>query len=222
MDFICVISFYYNCFKAICEERNNTNASLSNIIPDNVRTFFKDRSSYINQQLDQENYDQLYQNGDKSLFETFVNELPNKYDDTLQSLVDDYYNGGVAQTGKPIDMILRARIVSTLDGCTKEEAQSILDNKKQNTQPYDTLVLEEPIDFSAFTALKNEQTTENEPSIRNDHQKHQKHLDNKEHQEQEFPQPIDYFEGIDYPENDFPYEFDPTQFEPPTLDQMTL
>ena len=82
---------YYNCFKAISEERVNSNASLSNIIPDNVRTFFKERSNFINEQLDKKAYDNLYTNGDLNAFETFVNEIPSKYDETLQELVDTYY-----------------------------------------------------------------------------------------------------------------------------------
>lgn len=152
---------YYNCFKAISEERINSNASLSNIIPDNVRTFFKERSDFINDQLDKKAYDNLYTNGDINAFETFVNEIPSKYDDTLQELVDTYYTGGTKETGKPIEMVLRARVISTLDGCSKEDAQAILDNKKQNLQTYDTLVLEQPIDFSAFNKLTEEaETTE--------------------------------------------------------------
>lgn len=147
---------YYNCFKAISEERINSNVSLSNIIPDNVRTFFKERSDFINEQLDKKAYDNLYTNGDLNAFETFVNEIPSKYDETLQELVDTYYTGGTKETGKPIEMVLRARVISTLDGCSKEDAQAILDNKKQNLQTYDTLVLEQPIDFSAFNKLTEE------------------------------------------------------------------
>lgn len=166
---------YYNCFKAISEERVNSNASLSNIIPDNVRTFFKDRSDFINEQLDKKAYDKLYTNGDLNAFETFVNEIPSKYDETLQELVDTYYTGGTKETGKPIEMVLRARVISTLDGCSKEDAQTILDNKKQNLQTYDTLVLEQPIDFSAFTKLAEEaETTDTQaPSLRETIQQHQ-------------------------------------------------
>lgn len=166
---------YYNCFKAISEERINSNASLSNIIPDNVRTFFKERSDFINEQLDKKAYDKLYTNGDIGAFETFVNEIPNKYDETLQELVDTYYTGGTKETGKPIEMVLRARVISTLDGCSKEDAQTILDNKKQNLQTYDTLVLEQPIDFSAFTKLAEEaETTDTQaPSLRETIQQHQ-------------------------------------------------
>lgn len=166
---------YYNCFKAISEERVNSNASLSNIIPDNVRTFFKDRSDFINEQLDKKAYDKLYTNGDLNAFETFVNEIPSKYDKTLQELVDTYYTGGTKETGKPIEMVLRARVISTLDGCSKEDAQTILDNKKQNLQTYDTLVLEQPIDFSAFTKLAEEaETTDTQaPSLRETIQQHQ-------------------------------------------------
>lgn len=166
---------YYNCFKAISEERVNSNASLSNIIPDNVRTFFKDRSDFINEQLDKKTYDKLYTNGDLNAFETFVNEIPSKYDETLQKLVDTYYTGGTKETGKPIEMVLRARVISTLDGCSKEDAQAILDNKKQNLQTYDTLVLEQPIDFSAFTKLAEEaETTDTQaPSLRETIQQHQ-------------------------------------------------
>lgn len=166
---------YYNCFKAISEERVNSNASLSNIIPDNVRTFFKDRSDFINEQLDKKAYDKLYTNGDLNAFETFVNEIPSKYDETLQELVDTYYTGGTKETGKPIEMVLRARVISTLDGCSKEDAQTILDNKKQNLQTYDTLVLEQPIDFSAFNKLTEEaETTDTQaPSLRETIQQHQ-------------------------------------------------
>lgn len=166
---------YYNCFKAISEERVNSNASLSNIIPDNVRTFFKERSDFINEQLDKKAYDSLYTNGDLNAFETFVNEIPSKYDETLQELVDTYYTGGTKETGKPIEMVLRARVISTLDGCSKEDAQAILDNKKQNLQTYDTLVLEQPIDFSAFNKLTEEaETTETQaPSLRETIQQHQ-------------------------------------------------
>ena len=166
---------YYNCFKAISEERVNSNASLSNIIPDNVRTFFKERSDFINEQLDKKTYDKLYTNGDLNAFKTFVNEIPSKYDDTLQELVDTYYTGGTKETGKPIEMVLRARVISTLDGCSKEDAQTILDNKKQNLQTYDTLVLEQPIDFSAFTKLAEEAETTNTqaPSLRETIQQHQ-------------------------------------------------
>lgn len=166
---------YYNCFKAISEERINSNASLSNIIPDNVRTFFKERSDFINEQLDKKAYDKLYTNGDIGAFETFVNEIPSKYDETLQELVDTYYTGGTKETGKPIEMVLRARVISTLDGCSKEDAQTILDNKKQNLQTYDTLVLEQPIDFSAFTKLAEEaETTDTQaPSLRETIQQHQ-------------------------------------------------
>lgn len=166
---------YYNCFKAISEERVNSNASLSNIIPDNVRTFFKERSDFINEQLDKKAYDKLYTNGDLNAFETFVNELPSKYDETLQELVDTYYTGGTKETGKPIEMVLRARVINTLDGCSKEDAQTILDNKKQNLQTYDTLVLEQPIDFSAFTKLAEEaETTDTQaPSLRETIQQHQ-------------------------------------------------
>lgn len=166
---------YYNCFKAISEERVNSNASLSNIIPDNVRTFFKERSDFINEQLDKKAYDNLYTNGDLNAFETFVNEIPSKYDETLQELVDTYYTGGTKETGKPIEMVLRARVISTLDGCSKEDAQTILDNKKQNLQTYDTLVLEQPIDFSAFTKLAEEtETTDTQaPSLRETIQQHQ-------------------------------------------------
>lgn len=166
---------YYNCFKAISEERVNSNASLSNIIPDNVRTFFKERSDFINEQLDKKAYDNLYTNGDLTAFETFVNEIPSKYDETLQELVDTYYTGGTKETGKPIEMVLRARVISTLDGCSKEDAQAILDNKKQNLQTYDTLVLEQPIDFSAFNKLTEEaETTETQaPSLRETIQQHQ-------------------------------------------------
>lgn len=166
---------YYNCFKAISEERVNSNASLSNIIPDNVRTFFKDRSDFINEQLDKKAYDKLYTNGDFNAFETFVNEIPSKYDETLQELVDTYYTGGTKETGKPIEMILRARVINTLDGCSKEDAQTILDNKKQNLQTYDTLVLEQPIDFSAFNKLTEEtETTDTQaPSLRETIQQHQ-------------------------------------------------
>ena len=166
---------YYNCFKAISEERVNSNASLSNIIPDNVRTFFKERSDFINEQLDKKAYDNLYTNGDLNAFETFVNEIPSKYDETLQELVDTYYTGGTKETGKPIEMVLRARVISTLDGCSKEDAQAILDNKKQNLQTYDTLVLEQPIDFSAFNKLTEEaETTETQaPSLRETIQQHQ-------------------------------------------------
>ena len=166
---------YYNCFKAISEERVNSNASLSNIIPDNVRTFFKERSDFINEQLDKKAYDNLYTNGDLNAFETFVNEIPSKYDETLQELVDTYYTGGTKETGKPLEMVLRARVISTLDGCSKEDAQTILDNKKQNLQTYDTLVLEQPIDFSAFTKLAEEaETTDTQaPSLRETIQQHQ-------------------------------------------------
>ena len=166
---------YYNCFKAISEERVNSNASLSNIIPDNVRTFFKERSDFINEQLDKKAYDKLYTNGDLNAFETFVNEIPSKYDETLQELVDTYYTGGTKETGKPIEMVLRARVISTLDGCSKEDAQAILDNKKQNLQTYDTLVLEQPIDFSAFNKLTEEtETTDTQaPSLRETIQQHQ-------------------------------------------------
>lgn len=166
---------YYNCFKAISEERVNSNASLSNIIPDNVRTFFKERSDFINEQLDKKAYDNLYTNGDLNAFETFVNEIPSKYDETLQELVDTYYTGGTKETGKPIEMVLRARVISTLDGCSKEDAQTILDNKKQNLQTYDTLVLEQPIDFSAFNKLTEEaETTDTQaPSLRETIQQHQ-------------------------------------------------
>lgn len=166
---------YYNCFKAISEERVNSNASLSNIIPDNVRTFFKDRSDFINEQLDKKTYDNLYTNSDLNAFETFVNEIPSKYDETLQELVDTYYTGGTKETGKPIEMVLRARVISTLDGCSKEDAQAILDNKKQNLQTYDTLVLEQPIDFSAFNKLTEEAETTNTqaPSLRETIQQHQ-------------------------------------------------
>lgn len=166
---------YYNCFKAISEERVNSNASLSNIIPDNVRTFFKDRSDFINEQLDKKAYDNLYTNGDLNAFETFVNEIPSKYDEILQELVDTYYTGGTKETGKPIEMVLRARVISTLDGCSKEDAQAILDNKKQNLQTYDTLVLEQPIDFSAFNKLTEEaETTDTQaPSLRETIQQHQ-------------------------------------------------
>lgn len=166
---------YYNCFKAISEERVNSNASLSNIIPDNVRTFFKERSDFINEQLDKKAYDNLYTNGDLNAFETFVNEIPSKYDETLQELVDTYYTGGTKETGKPIEMVLRARVISTLDGCSKEDAQKILDNKKQNLQTYDTLVLERPIDFSAFNKLTEEaETTDTQaPSLRETIQQHQ-------------------------------------------------
>ena len=166
---------YYNCFKAISEERVNSNASLSNIIPDNVRTFFKERSNFINQQLDKKAYDKLYTNGDLNAFETFVNEIPSKYDETLQELVDTYYTGGTKETGKPIEMVLRARVISTLDGCSKKDAQTILDNKKQNLQTYDTLVLEQPIDFSAFNKLTEEaETTDTQaPSLRETIQQHQ-------------------------------------------------
>lgn len=166
---------YYNCFKAISEERVNSNASLSNIIPDNVRTFFKERSDFINEQLDKKAYDNLYTNGDLNAFETFVNEIPSKYDETLQELVDTYYTGGTKETGKPIEMVLRARVISTLDGCSKEDAQAILDNKKQNLQTYDTLVLEQPIDFSAFNKLTDEtETTDTQaPSLRETIQQHQ-------------------------------------------------
>ena len=166
---------YYNCFKAISEERVNSNASLSNIIPDNVRTFFKERSDFINEQLDKKAYDNLYTNGDLNTFETFVNEIPSKYDETLQELVDTYYTGGTKETGKPIEMVLRARVISTLDGCSKENAQAILDNKKQNLQTYDTLVLEQPIDFSAFNKLTEEaETTDTQaPSLRETIQQHQ-------------------------------------------------
>lgn len=166
---------YYNCFKAISEERVNSNASLSNIIPDNVRTFFKERSDFINEQLDKKAYDKLYTNGDLNAFETFVNEIPSKYDETLQELVDTYYTGGTKETGKPIEMVLRARVISTLDGCSKEDAQTILDNKKQNLQTYDTLVLEQPIDFSAFNKLTEETdaTDTQTPSLRETIQQHQ-------------------------------------------------
>ena len=166
---------YYNCFKAISEERVNSNASLSNIIPDNVRTFFKERSDFINKQLDKKAYDNLYTNGDLNAFETFVNEIPSKYDETLQELVDTYYTGGTKETGKPIEMVLRARVISTLDGCSKKDAQAILDNKKQNLQTYDTLVLEQPIDFSAFNKLAEEaETTDTQaPSLRETIQQHQ-------------------------------------------------
>lgn len=166
---------YYNCFKAISEERVNSNASLSNIIPDNIRTFFKERSEFINEQLDKKAYDNLYTNGDLNAFETFVNEIPSKYDETLQELIDTYYTGGTKETGKPIEMVLRARVISTLDGCSKEDAQAILDNKKQNLQTYDTLVLEEPIDFSAFNKLTEEaETTDTQaPSLRETIQQHQ-------------------------------------------------
>lgn len=166
---------YYNCFKAISEERVNSNASLSNIIPDNIRTFFKDRSDFINEQLDKKAYDKLYTNGDLNAFETFINEIPSKYDETLQELVDTYYTGGTKKTEKPIEMVLRARVISTLDGCSKEDAQTILDNKKQNLQTYDTLVLEQPIDFSAFTKLAEEaETTDTQaPSLRETIQQHQ-------------------------------------------------
>lgn len=166
---------YYNCFKAISEERVNSNASLSNIIPDNVRTFFKERSDFINEQLDKKAYDNLYTNGDLNAFETFVNEIPSKYDETLQGLIDTYYTGGTKETGKPIEMVLRARVISTLDGCSKEDAQAILDNKKQNLQTYDTLVLEQPIDFSAFNKLTDEtETTDTQaPSLRETIQQHQ-------------------------------------------------
>lgn len=166
---------YYNCFKAISEERVNSNASLSNIIPDNVRTFFKERSDFINEQLDKKAYDNLYTNGDLTAFETFINEIPSKYDETLQELVDTYYTGGTKETGKPIEMVLRARVISTLDGCSKEDAQAILDNKKQNLQTYDTLVLEQPIDFSAFNKLTEEtETTDTQaPSLRETIQQHQ-------------------------------------------------
>ena len=166
---------YYNCFKAISEERVNSNASLSNIIPDNVRTFFKERSDFINEQLDKKAYDNLYTNGNLNAFETFVNEIPSKYDETLQELVDTYYTGGTKETGKPIEMVLRARVISTLDGCSKEDAQTILDNKKQNLQTYDTLVLEQPIDFSAFNKLTEEaETTDTQaPSLRETIQQHQ-------------------------------------------------
>jgi hypothetical protein len=166
---------YYNCFKAISEERVNSNASLSNIIPDNVRTFFKERSDFINEQLDKKAYNNLYTNGDLNAFETFVNEIPSKYDETLQELVDTYYTGGTKETGKPIEMVLRARVISTLDGCSKEDAQAILDNKKQNLQTYDTLVLEQPIDFSAFNKLTEETdaTDTQAPSLRETIQQHQ-------------------------------------------------
>ena len=166
---------YYNCFKAISEERVNSNASLSNIIPDNVRTFFKERSDFINEQLDKKAYDNLYTNGDLNAFETFVNEIPSKYDETLQELVDTYYTGGTKETGKPIEMVLRARVISTLDGCSKEDAQAILDNKKQNLQTYDTLVLEQPINFSAFNKLTEEtdETDTQAPSLRETIQQHQ-------------------------------------------------
>ena len=72
-------------------------------------------------------------------------------------------------------MVLRARVISTLDGCSKEDAQAILDNKKQNLQTYDTLVLEQPIDFSAFNKLTEEaETTDTQaPSLRETIQQHQ-------------------------------------------------
>lgn len=207
---------YYNCFKAISEERVNSNASLSNIIPDNVRTFFKERSDFINEQLDKKAYDNIYTNGDLNAFETFVNEIPSKYDETLQELVDTYYTGGTKETGKPIEMVLRARVISTLDGCSKEDAQAILDNKKQNIQTYDTLVLEQPIDFSAFNKLTKEaeqEETTNEStqslSLRKEvEQNRQKNQQDYNYSEETYPVYPDNefqqaYDGPVYPDNEF-------------------
>jgi hypothetical protein len=213
---------YYNCFKAISEERVNSNASLSNIIPDNVRTFFKDRSDFINEQLDKKAYDKLYTNGDLNAFETFVNEIPSKYDETLQELVDTYYTGGTKETGKPIEMVLRARVISTLDGCSKEDAQTILDNKKQNLQTYDTLVLEQPIDFSAFTKLAEEaETTDTQaPSLRETIQQHQeKNRPKNSHTKNNYDLPETNHDlpetNHDYPETNHDYPVYPDdQFQP--------
>lgn len=226
---------YYNCFKAISEERVNSNASLSNIIPDNVRTFFKKRSDFINEQLDKKAYDKLYTDGDIGAFETFVNEIPSKYDETLQELVDTYYTGGTKETGKPIEMVLRARVISTLDGCSKEDAQAILDNKKQNLQTYDTLVLEQPIDFSAFNKLTEEaETTETtdestEPlSLRKKvEQNRQKNQQDYNYSEEaypvypEFQQDIflgETYQGDYFPpgfETNYTQEFEPHHTQPP-------
>lgn len=213
---------YYNCFKAISEERVNSNASLSNIIPDNVRIFFKDRSDFINEQLDKKAYDKLYTNGDLNAFETFVNEIPSKYDETLQELVDTYYTGGTKETGKPIEMVLRARVISTLDGCSKEDAQTILDNKKQNLQTYDTLVLEQPIDFSAFNKLTEEaETTDTQaPSLRETIQQHQeKNRPKNSHTKNNYDLPETNHDlpetNHDYPETNHDYPVYPDdQFQP--------
>lgn len=217
---------YYNCFKAISEERVNSNASLSNIIPDNVRTFFKERSDFINEQLDKKAYDNLYTNGDLNAFETFVNEIPSKYDETLQELVDTYYTGGTKETGKPIEMVLRARVISTLDGCSKEDAQTILDNKKQNLQTYDTLVLEQPIDFSAFNKLteeteQEETTNESTQSLRKkveqNRQKNQQSSHNLPETNHDFPETNHDLPETnhDYPETNHDYPVYPDdQFQP--------
>lgn len=223
---------YYNCFKAISEERINSNASLSNIIPDNVRTFFKERSDFINEQLDKKAYDKLYTNGDIGAFETFVNEIPSKYDETLQELVDTYYTGGTKETGKPIEMVLRARVISTLDGCSKEDAQTILDNKKQNLQTYDTLVLEQPIDFSAFTKLAEEaETTDTQaPSLRETIQQHQeKNRPKNSHTKNNYDLPETNHDlpetNHDFPENNYDlppanYDLPETNHDFPTYDEF--
>jgi hypothetical protein len=223
---------YYNCFKAISEERINSNASLSNIIPDNVRTFFKERSDFINEQLNKKAYDNLYTNGDLNAFETFVNEIPSKYDETLQELVDTYYTGGTKETGKPIEMVLRARVISTLDGCSKKDAQAILDNKKQNLQTYDTLVLEQPIDFSAFNKLteetEQEETTETTQTLSLRKKVEQNHQKNQQPDHDLHEETYDYhpdnesqqniFLGENYLYGDIPPEFlydnTPQEFEP--------
>ena len=123
-------------------------------------------------------------------------------------------------------MILRARVISTLDGCSKEDAQAILDNKKQNLQTYDTLVLEQPIDFSAFNKLTEEVTDEStqqlslRKKVEQNHQKTQQPIHNYPETNHNLPET-----NHDFPESNYDlppanYDLPETNHDFPTYDEF--